>query len=427
MSLPFIRRARLGLLVLAGLALAPTLAAQGPMERAGSAAPAERPEIADALREFYLRGLARELDLPETEATRIEPRVRSLLDAQAQATRDRIEAARGVLRAALLPLDATGADRASAADAVAGVAAQERASAQAIAAARARVLSELKPRQAARFLAFELRFQDRVRRLVEERRAGGPPGGEPGGEPGDETGGDRHERGPDAQAPDQRPRLAPRARPRGPMPPRPDADRGDMEDREALHGTPAGRRGGPFGAPHDRDGGEAERTMLIVMTHELRQRLELTDEQALQMLPRLQAFHETRMRVERERRGTLESLRESAADPAVSDAKLRDLVASAVRESDQAPASMAAARDAVTAGLSPVQTARFLVIAHRAEREMRGMARRLGAGRAGGPGGADSRPAMQDRLRHREGAPGGPRPGGPPPRGPAGGPGRPGR
>lgn len=339
------------------------------------------PELRQALRDFYIRTLESELSLSPQQAEALRPRIQALLDAQRAGVTERRTLGVRLLRAARLDLAATGAARAEAAQAVDAVLKAESGERERIEAARKDVLAELNPRQAAGFLGFEDRFQRRLRGIIEQRqreRQGLPPAGEAG--PGE-----------------GRPGL----RPPGPEP---------GPGQGAPGPGPGPRQGGEDGAG---GGDEARRTALIVFTHEVRQRLELTDAQALSMLPKVEELFEARLRGERQRRLLQARLLEAADDPASTDADLRALAAEALEHDREASGRIAQARAAATSDLSPVQAARFLALEHRAERELRDQARRAregwpkagagprgpgGGGRLGpggggrlGPGGADRR------------------------------------
>ena len=129
---------------------------------------------------------------------------------------------------------------------------------------------------------------------------------------------------------------------------------------------------------------------MLLFTHDVRTHLELSDAHTLSLLPKIEALLRARLDSERRRRVLHARLRAAADDPATGEAELKALVDEARRFESSEPGRAADARHAIVATLSPVQAARFLLLEHRAERQLRDVARRArewrGADRPGAHG-----------------------------------------
>ena len=299
--------------------------------------PAEGGELRQVLREYFVRLLVSDLGMSDSDAQALAPLVKQLLDTQRETGRERQRLVRELRDASVA------ADETRSKAALDSFDTFEQGAVARLTARRTAVVERLSIRQAARFLAFEERFRQRVRELLEERRGGAAT--RPLGE------------GPE---------------PRAPEPPR-----------------PRGPEAEPGASPlHD----EVMETMKVLFVHEMRQALDLSLDATLTMLPDVDAHFAGHADFQREQRASLRDLRRAAEDDGVTEAELRRLVTRA-RALDGGVLRLAEARRRVTRHLSPAQAAGFVAFEQRFWPEARRRARALG--RAQGP--PDGRPGPAGR------------------------------
>jgi len=150
-----------------------------------------------------------------------------------------------------------------------------------------------------------------------------------------------------------------------------------------------GRRGGPEG-PAMRD-----ELMEIVQSYfvmKIQERLELSDEQFVKVLPLVRKLQQDRRDFHRRRFEAIGEMRKELESGTATDAHLRDLLQQVKAVDSEMPNALRKDADAIDAVLSPVQQAKFRILELDVERHLREVRehareqrRRNGPGR-GGPG-----------------------------------------
>jgi hypothetical protein len=142
-----------------------------------------------------------------------------------------------------------------------------------------------------------------------------------------------------------------------------------------------GQRGGPEGPPM------REELMEIVQSYfvmKIQERLQLSDEQFVKVLPLVRKLQQERRDFHRRRFEAIGEMRKQLESGSATEARLRELLQEVKAIDSEMPAALRKDADAIDAVLSPLQQAKFRILELDVERHLREVREHVREQRRGG-------------------------------------------